>query len=318
MVVKTMKWGITLADAELMAVGSKTPGKAEALAKKYSVERCYTNYEKLLLDQEVDVVYVATTHNFHYENVLQCLNHGKHVLCEKVFTMNSKQADHLRNVARSKNLFLMEAMWTRFLPATKEINKIIAQGVIGDVKFLEVEFSFKKTDLEGRFYNIDLAGGSLLDQGIYTISYASMIFKKQPNCIKTNASMAPTGVDQRGTHIFEYEDGRAALIANSIAYYRRLSALIAGTEGHIEVPEFLKADRFFVTAGDKEIEYNIPFESTGKGYEAQEAMDCIRAGKIQSDIMPIDETVEIMQTMDAIRGQWGLKYPDAMEKSGVS
>ncbi len=330
--MKTIKWGIigcgniannfaqslsTLDDGELMAAGSKTPGKAEALAKKFNVEKCYANYEDLLLDQEVDVVYVATTHNFHYENVLQCLNHGKHVLCEKVFTMNSKQANHLRNVARSKNLFLMEAMWTRFLPATMEINKIVSEGNIGDIKFLEVEFSFKKTDLNGRFYNIDLAGGSLLDQGIYTISYASMIFQKQPNSIKTNACMAPTGVDERGSHIFEYEDGRAAFITNSIAYYRRVNALIAGTKGHIEVPDFFKADKFFVKVGDKEIEYKIPFESTGKGYEAQEVMDCIRAGKIQSDIMPIDETVEILETMDAIRNQWGLKYPDIMEKCGA-
>ena len=172
-------------------------------------------------------------------------------------------------------------------------------------------------DPNGRFYNIDLAGGSLMDQGIYPISYASMIFQKQPNSIKTNACMALTGVDERGSHIFEYEDGRAAFITNSIAYYRRVNALIAGTKGHIEVPDFLKADRFFVKVGDKEIEYRIPFESTGKCYEAQEVMDCIRAGKIQSDIMPIDETVEILETMDAIRNQWGLKYPDVMEKSSA-
>jgi predicted dehydrogenase len=331
--MKTIKWGIigcgniannfaqslsTLDDGELLAVGSKTPGKAEALAKKFSVEKCYTSYEKLLLDQEVDVVYVATTHNFHYENVLQCLNHGKHVLCEKVFTMNSRQANHLRNVARSKKLFVMEAMWTRFLPATKEINKIISEGIIGDVKFLEAEFSFKaEMNPKGRFYNIDLAGGSLMDQGIYPISYASMIFKKQPNGIKTNVCMAPTGVDERGSHIFEYEDGKAAFITTSISYYRRDDALIAGTKGHIEVPGFLFAKEFSVKVGDKEIEYKIPFTSTGKGYEAQEVMDCIRAGKIQSDIMPIDETVELMETIDSIRNQWGLKYPDEMEKSAA-
>ena len=329
--MEIIKWGIigcgniadnfaqslaTLDDGELLAVGSKTPGKAEALAKKFNVKKCYTNYEKLLLDQEVDVVYVANTHNFHYENVFQCLNHGKHVLCEKVFTMNSKQANHLRNVARSKNLFLMEAMWTRFLPATKEINKIISEGIIGDVKFLEAEFSFKtEMDPNGRFYNIDLAGGSLMDQGIYIISYASMIFQKQPNSIKTNACMAHTGVDERGSHIFEYEDGRAAFITTSFSYYRKVDALIAGTKGHIEIPGFFYAENFIVKVGDKEIEYNIPFKSTGKGYEAQEAMDCIRAGKIQSDIMPIDETVEILETMDSIRNQWGLKYPDVMEET---
>ena len=127
--------------------------------------------------------------------------------------------------------------------------------------------------------------------------------------------MAHTGVDERGSHIFEYEDGRAAFITTSFAYYRRASALIAGTKGHIEVPGFLYAKEFSLKVGDKEIEYKIPFESTGKGYEAQEVMDCIRAGKIQSDIMPIDETVEILKTMDSIRNQWGLKYPDVMEET---
>ena len=126
--------------------------------------------------------------------------------------------------------------------------------------------------------------------------------------------MADTGVDERGSHIFEYEDGKAAFLTTSISYYPRASALIAGTIGHIEVPGFLYAKEFSVKVGNKEIEYKIPFTSTGKGYEAEEVMDCIRAGKTQSDIMPLDETVELMETIDSIRNQWGLKYPDAMEK----
>ncbi len=326
----TIKWGIigcgkiadnftqsleTLNDGELIAVGSKTPGKAKAFAEKFNVKKYYTNYEELLSNPEVDVVYIATTHNFHYENVLQALNHGKHVLCEKVFTMNAKQANHLRELAKNKHLFLMEAMWTRFLPATKEINKLILEGVIGEVMFLQAEFSFKTPmDLTGRFYNMNLAGGSLMDQGIYPISYASMLFKKQPINIKTNVCMAQTGVDERGSHIFEYEDGKAALLTTSISYYKRVHAIIAGTKGHIEIPSFFRASEFTVKVGEKEIEYNMPHISTGKGYEAQEVMNCIKEGKIKSNLMSIDETVEIMETMDNIRCKWGLKYPEEMER----
>lgn len=328
--MKNINWGIigcggiaakfatglaSLEDATLLAVGSRTPGKAKAFAHTYNVSTSYDCYEDLLADDRVDVVYVATTHNFHYQNVLQCLLAGKHVLCEKVFTINAKQAHHLQQVAIEKKLFLMEAMWTRFLPATKEIMKVIADGVIGEVKFMEADFSFKTAmDPEGRFYNRALAGGSLMDLGIYTVSYASMLFGRQPATIKTNACMTPTGVDERNTHIFEYPDGKAALLTSSFAYYARTQALIAGTKGHIEVPAFFHAQTFMVKAGDKTIHYELPFESNGMGYEAMEVMDCIRTGRLQSDIMSMDETVAIMETMDAIRKEYRLVYPEHMER----
>ena len=209
----------------------------------------------------------------------------------------------------------MEAMWTRFLPAIREINKIIADDVIGELMYLEAEFSFKiAVDPKGRFYNINLAGGSLLDQGIYPISFASMLFGKQPVNIKTNACMSKTGVDIRSSHLFEYDKGKAAMINTSLAYYQRFHAIIAGTKGHIDVPDFLFAQSFTVHADGNEIAYNMPYESTGKGHEAQEVMDCIRAGKLQSDIMSLDETVDIMETLDDIRAQNGLIYPEEMEK----
>lgn len=305
-----------LDEAVLYAAGSRTPGKAEKFALDNNFQVSYDNYEDLLNDEKVDVVYVATTHNFHYENVLQCLRGGKHVLCEKVFTINAKQAKHLQQEAAEKKLFLMEAMWSRFLPISHEIKKIIKSGEIGDVKFLQAEFSFKAPmNPEGRMYNRELAGGSLMDQGIYPISYASMIFGEQPEVIKTNACMAETGVDERASHIFEYSNGRAAMLTTSIAYYQRTHAIVAGTKGHIDIPEFFYGSKFTVKIGDYERVYKMPVASNGKGYEAQEVMDCINAGKIQSDIMPLDESVELMETIDRIRKDYGLVYPEKMEKS---
>lgn len=324
-----IKWGIigcgniagkfteglkTLQDAELTAVASRTPGKAEAFAERFSVDTCYDTYEALLADEDVDVVYVATTHNFHYENVLLCLEHGKHVLCEKVFTINSRQARHLRDLAKSRGLFLMEAMWTRFLPAVREIRKLIDTGVIGEVMFMEAEFShIWPVDMANRFYNMQLAGGSLLDQGIYPISFASMIFGQNPKTLTSNGCKASTGVDIRSTHLFDYGNGKAAVLSSSIAYYDRIHAVIGGTKGSMEIPDFFLASKFTLHIDEKVLEYDLPFEGYGKHYQAQEVMDCIRDGKLQSDIMPADESVSIMETLDEIRSQLVLAYPEEME-----
>lgn len=329
--MKKINWGIigcggiannfseslaSLEGGELLAVASRTKGKAKTLAEKFGVGTYYNSYEELLEDDRIDVVYVATTHNFHYANVLECLKKGKHVLCEKVFTINAAQARHLQEVAKENNLFLMEAMWTRFLPATRKIMEILASGLIGEVKFLEAEFSFKtEMDPEGRFYNKELAGGSLMDQGIYPISYASMIFGQQPVGIQTNACMTSTGVDERSTHLFDYGDGKAAMLTTSFAYYPRAHALIAGTKGYIEVPGFFYANEFTVKIDDETVHYELPVSSTGKGYEAMEVMNCIRAGVQQSSLMSMDETVEIMTTLDKIRDSYGLSYPEWMERT---
>lgn len=325
-----IKWGIigcgnianqfskdlkALQEAELCAVASKTPGKAKSFAQAHEVENYYENYKALLENDQVDVVYVATTHNLHYENVLLCLNHGKHVLCEKVFTMNGKQARHLMQVAKSKNLFVMEAMWTRFLPAITKMKGLIKDGVIGEVEFLEAEFSFKcKKDPLNRLYNKNLAGGSLMDQGIYPISFASMLFGKQPSNIKSSISMADTGVDEMTNHLFDYGNGKTAVLTTSMQYYWCKRSIIAGTKGYIELPEFLDAQEFTVVIDGVKKKYEMPFEGTGRGHEAEEVMACIRAGKIQSDIMPLDESVAIMETLDAIRRENGLLYPEAMER----
>jgi predicted dehydrogenase len=212
----------------------------------------------------------------------------------------------------------MEAMWTRFLPATMALMKVIDSGVIGDVIFFQADFSKKiEKNLEGRFYNLELAGGSIMDLGIYPISYASMIFGRQPDKIFATATMYDTGIDERCTQLFDYGEGKGAMLTTSLAFYGRQFALIAGTKGSIEVHDFYRASEFTIKVNGKTTTYKVPFISTGKGYEAKEVMNCIGAGKSQSDIMPMDETVAIMGTIDQVRKQIGLVYTEEMEQTVI-
>ncbi len=201
------------------------------------------------------------------------------------------------------------------LPATREILGVIDSGVIGEVMFLEAEFSLKfDYDPAGRLFNMDLAGGGLLDLGIYPVSYASMFFGQQPQKIEANGCFAETGADIRCTQLFDYGSGKAAMLTCSSLFYRKTDARIAGTKGYIEVDEFFMSTRYTVHVGGESVVHEVPFESSGKGYEAAEVMACIREGRIESDIWQLDQTVANMETMDRIRAKIGLRYSDEMEK----
>jgi predicted dehydrogenase len=323
---REIKWGIlgcgriahlfaqglgVLNNAVLYAVASKTAGRAENFAKSYNALVYYDNYEELVKNPEVDVIYIATTHNFHYENAMLCLNHGKHVLCEKAFTINARQAEQLVKTAREKRLFLMEAMWTRFFPCIKELNRLLDKGTIGEIQMLRADFGFSRgLDPKERKMNPYLGGGALLDLGIYPISYARMIFKKAPSKIYSSAWLGETGVDQQSAYLFEYSSGQQALLFSSFISEVPHEAMIVGTKGHIKLQDFFHPSSMTIKMNDgKEWTVEKEYESTGYNYEAQEVMDCIVNGKLESDIMPLDETVEIMETMDEMRAQWGIVYP---------
>lgn len=302
----------TVAGAELAAVASRTAGKAEEFARKYSVQDYYDNYEDLVKNPEIDVIYVSTTHNFHYENVLLCLENNKHVLCEKAFTINALQAQQVIRKAREMRLFLMEAMWTRFLPCTIELKRILSEELIGDIKLFTADFGFRvEWNPEHRLLNPILAGGTLLDLGIYPISFASMIFKQPPIAMKSFASIGKSDVDEHVGYLFEYEKGAKTLITTSYQITTPHDAMIAGTKGYIKIPVFYNPTKMILKLeGEDEKLLELPFKSTGYNYEIAEVNRCIREGKIESEIMPLDETLEIMNTMDALRLEWGLKYPE--------
>lgn len=323
---KRMKWGIigcgriahlfaeglkVLEDAELYAVASKTSGKAKDFAGKYNVSRYYSSYEELVKDPGVDVVYIATTHNFHYENAMLCLNNGKPVLCEKPFTINALQAEQLIKTAREKGLFIMEAMWTRFFPCIVELNRILEEKLIGDILMLRADFGIRRElDPDERKINPYLGGGALLDLGIYPVSFARMIFKSAPSKIMSSAWLGQTGVDEQSSYFFEYPGRQTALLFSSFIAEIPHEALIVGTEGHIRIKDFFHPEAMTIKFNNgEERAISKKVISTGYNYEAREVMDCILSGKLESEVMPLDETVEIIRTMDELREQWGLCYP---------
>jgi dihydrodiol dehydrogenase / D-xylose 1-dehydrogenase (NADP) len=306
----------TVKDARLTAAASLTPGKAEAFAARFHIPKAYTDYESLVADRDVDAVYVGTLHNAHRPNTLLALENGKHVLCEKPFALNAGEAGAMIRKARGKKLFLMEAMWTRFLPASRAIKRIIDEGLLGEIRYLRAEFGFAaKWDPQDRLHNLKLAGGSLLDMGIYPVSYARWIFGEKPLSLDSTASLGRTGVDENSSYYFRYREGASALLFSSFRIKTPNQALIGGTEGSLKIPDFFHPRRFIHLLSRARFPKlrNIPYRSTGLQYQAEEAMSCIRENRVESSVMPLDETLEIMETLDALRRPWGLIYPEEKE-----
>lgn len=300
-----------LEDADVVAVGSRSLERAKVFADKYDIKKAYGSYEELVNDPDVDVIYVATPHPAHKKCALLCLKAGKAVLCEKPVTVNYSQAKEVIDYARKSKIFFMEAMWTRFLPVTLKVKELLSQGVIGDIRILKADFGFR-TDWnpEGRLLNPELGGGALLDVGIYLCSYASMIYGVQPTEIKSIAHIGTTGVDEQFSMLFGYKEGKMAQLTGAVRTKTTEDVWIFGTEGYIHLPDFWHGKSLELCVEGKEIEhYEIPYEATGYNYEASEVMNCLRTGKLESETMPLNESLDIMNTMDTIRKQWGLKYP---------
>ena len=322
----TIRWGIlatgsiahafanglkVLDDAELVAVGSRTQKSADKFGDEFDVPHRHGSYEALAADPDVDAVYVAPPHPFHLNGAKLCLEGGKAVLCEKPFTMNAKEARELIDLAREKKLFLMEAMWTRFIPAIVKVRELLKDGAIGEVMMADANFCFRAgMDPESRLFSPALGGGGLLDVGVYVVSFANMIFGGRPERIASMAHIGETNVDEMASVILGYPGGHMATVKCAVRTTTRHDAHIYGTDGMIRVHHaFWHADTLTLTVGDKDEEIAIPYEGNGYNYEAAEVGRCLREGKLESDIMPLDETFVIMETLDEIRAQWGLTYP---------
>lgn len=300
-----------VATAELAAVASATPGKAEKFASQFGVESAYSDYNQLVGRDDIQAVYVATTHNFHYDNVKLALEHGKAVLCEKPITVAAWEAEELIALARERKLFMMEGMWTRFLPAIGQVREWLDAGEIGELRQIRADFGFNAPfNPEGRMFNKALAGGALLDAGIYPVSFASMI-AGSPVAVEAIADIGSTDVDEQTFFLFRYENGAIASLSASVRAPVDVLATIIGSEGKITIPRFLAATSVELHRFDRKetIRRDFPFpDGQGFEYEIQEVVDCLNQGKLESDVMPLDETLSIMQTMDAIRKKIGLVY----------
>lgn len=297
-------------NAELVAVAASDKSRAEKFAKEYNISLAY-NYDELYNSKEADAVYVATTHNFHYEQCRQCMEHEKNVLCEKPVTLNDKQFKELASLSREKKVFLMEAMWTWFLPPVLKAKQWLQEGKIGNLKVIEAAFGFPmEKNLTGRMYNIDLAGGALLDLGVYPISFSSYFMNKKPDTITASGVLTNTGVDERTGMILQYGDVTASLFTSMVSIMTN-KAMLYGEKGFIEIPDFFKASTALLYDNQHNLLEKFEDDRTTKGYnyEIQHAVDAILQGKIESDIIPHSRSDEIQEIMTEVRRQIGLVYP---------
>ena len=298
-------------DAELVSVGSRTQSSARTFAKAHGLARAHGSYEALAVDHHVDVVYIATPHTLHCENTLLCLRSGKHVLCEKPFAINTAQLTAMVTAAQQHRLFLMEAMWMRFIPVLRDLQRRLAENEIGEIRMLQADFGFRAPfDPSSRLFNLDLAGGALLDIGIYPLAFA-MLLLGEPAEIVSVAHKAPTGVDEQSAYLLRHGQGQISVLASALRTQTSMSAHVYGTHGQIHIPkQFWRAKEMIVQVRNKpQQRVLLPYDGNGYQFEAQEVVDCLLAGKTESAIMPLADSLSLMRTMDQIRQQWGLTYP---------
>ena len=300
-----------LSDHEVVAVGARTAGTSDAFASRFGIARTHASYADLAGDPEVDVVYVATPHPMHHDAAMLAIEAGKAVLVEKPFTMDAAQARSLVDAARAHGTFLMEAMWTRFLPHMVQIRDVLASGRLGDLVLVTAEHGqWFAEDPEFRLFAPGLGGGALLDLGIYPISFASMVLGT-PTHVTAVSNAAFTGVDAQTSMILRDDAGRHAVLTTTLAAATPNGAAISGTLARIEIePTFYRPTSYRVVDRDGAVEQvDVPHEGLGLRHQAVEVGRCLRAGLTESPILTLDETVSIMATLDEVRRQINLTYP---------
>ncbi len=296
-------------DSVLHGVASRDINKAKAFGERYDAINCYDSYEQLAEDPEVDVIYIATPHVFHYENTMMCLKKGKAVLCEKPMGINSNQVEEMLKEAASRNLFLMEAIWTRFIPATEKLLALIDQNAIGEVLFMRADFGFKgDNNLESRIYNKKLGGGSLLDIGIYPI-YLSLLILGLPADIKAMARMTETEVDSYCSMLFNYNNKSKAILESTIEANTPTEAYIYGSEGTIKLHRrFHHANKITLSKNGVDEIFDINYKGNGYFHEIEEVNNCIRQGLTQSSKLPLSLSLDLIKLIDRVKNEIGLKY----------
>ena len=324
--MKKIRWGIlgtgaiarqfvrglrSLPEAEVLAVGSRSEASAAKFADKRNIPRRHAGYGGLASDPDVDVVYIATPHPFHAENATLCLEAGKPVLCEKPFSVNAAEAERVVGLAKEKGLFLMEGMWTRFFPLMEKVRRLVSTGALGEVRMLNVDFGFRADpDPASRLFAPELGGGALLDVGVYCVSFASMVLGRPSGSVGIS-HLGDTGVDEQASVILEHQGGRLANLSVGIRTTTPQEATIMGTDAYVRIhhPWWRPNSMTVSRPGEADETIEAPVTGNGFNYEAAEVMRCLQMGETESEVMPLDETVSVMRTMDGIREAWGLRYP---------
>lgn len=296
----------------LDAVGSRSEQTADAFALDFEIARAHPSYRELLDDPEIDVIYIATPHPFHAENAIDALNAGKHVLVEKPFTLNAAEARRVVNTAADRGLIALEAMWTRFLPHMRRIIEILEAGTIGEVRGLIADHTQHLPDDPAHRLNaLELGGGALLDLGVYPVSFASQLFGT-PQQVVASATFRATGADAQVATIFRYADGELATTHSASNAAGPNRAMILGSTGRIDIDGVWYTPtsfRVYHDAGEVVEAYESTVTGRGMQFQALEMERLIAAGRTASEILSPEETVSVMETLDEVRRQIGLRYP---------
>lgn len=305
-IARTFTEDLLLLGHKVAAVGSRAPHTAQAFADRYGIGSAYGSYAELAADDQVDVVYVATPHSGHYDAARVCLEAGRGVLVEKPFTTNTADAEALVALARERGLFAMEAMWTRFNPIVTRLRELIAEGAIGDVKAVYADFSFAADyDPDHRLWAPELAGGALLDLGVYPVSFAWMLLG-EPDSVQAVSTSAPTGVDANTGILLGYASGAVALLHCGLLGDSPQTATVVGTTGRVDVasPAWRPSAMTLHRKGAEPEIITAELPGHGYTYQAEEVARCLAAGRTESAVMPLDETVAIVRALDQVAARF--------------
>ncbi len=299
-----------LESVECYGVGARDYGRAEAFAKRYGFRKAFGSYEELAKDPEVELIYIATLHSCHYEHIKLCLENGKHVLCEKALTINEKQAAEVIAMAEEKGLLLAEAMWTRYMPMRKRLEDVLESGVIGKPYMLTANLAYAVGSKE-RIIRPELGGGALLDLGVYTLNFASMVFGDDVAEITGTAVKNDAGVDMQNSITLTYKDGRMAVLNSSATVVGDRQGAIFGDKGFIHIENINNYEEIRVYDLNRSLTavYDRPEQISGYEYEVEACVYAIQRGQTQCSQMPHEESLRMMRWMDELRRQWGVVFP---------
>ena len=298
-------------NARVYAAASKTPGNAKDFAKRHGIPKAYTSYEDIVNDPDVDIIYICTPVCSHREAAELCMSHGKHVICEKPLAMTEADARAILAAQEKYGVFCMEAMWTRFIPAIRKLEDMLKAEVLGEIRLVQADYAiYWPYDPDYHLYRLDMGGSTMLDQGIYPLTFACLAYQGYPTR-STGLANLRGGVDMRSGSILGFENGGIAAITTGADIQSGWDAVIYGEKGSIRVPEFYHPQVLEIKYHNAEEteKIEIPYEDSGYQFEMMEVMQCIEQGRMQSNIMPLETSIRLTQVMDGLRRQWGVIYP---------
>ena len=300
---------------KLYAVASREKVKADVFAGKYGCKKAYGSYEELAADKKVDLIYIATPHSEHFANAKMCIENERPVLCDKAFTANAQQAEELLKLAEEKGVFITEAIWTRYMPMLTTIREVIGSGVIGEPRTLTANLGYVINQVN-RLRDPALAGGALLDVGVYPLNFALMIFGDNIERISSNCTYTDTGVDEQNSFTLQYLDGKVAHLNSSMVSMSDRMGVVYGTKGYIVVENINNFESVAVYDSNyKRVGmYKCPKKISGYEYEVLASIKAIQNHQLECEEMPHSETIRVMKIMDSLRKEWGIVYPFEKEE----